>query len=102
MSIFKGKNDGNNGLTLGKLFSECTPEDVEKEFASDRRSIRIHGHSTTLRLEKSFWDSLEKLASDENMTVPELITAVHDHCPQTDSKNLASCLRVICLRIANS
>ncbi len=87
-----------NKTSLSDIFAECKPDDALREFTSDRRSIRIHGHSTTIRLENAFWKSLEKLASQEGMSVVELITAVHDHCPQMDIKNLASCLRVVCLR----
>ena len=85
---------------LNVLFSECTPDKAVDAFSPDRRSIRIHGHSTTIRLEQAFWIALEQLATSENMTVAELITAVHDHCPQVDTRNLASCLRVVCLRIS--
>jgi len=90
-----------NGKTpLKSLFAECTPEKAVDAFSPDRRSIRIHGHSTTIRLEQAFWVVLEQLASSEGMTVAELITAVHDHCPQVDTRNLASCLRVVCLRVS--
>jgi len=80
------------------LLAECDISEVAKEFAAERRSIRIHGHSTTIRLEKAFWDSLEIMADQDGVTVPELITRVHDHCPQIDTQNLTSCLRVMCLR----
>ena len=84
--------------SLGKLFADCAPEEAAAGFSPDRRSVRIHGHTTTIRLEKAFWQVLEQLAAEENMSLTALITMVHDHCPQMDFKNLASCLRVVCLR----
>ncbi|NQU60219.1 MAG: ribbon-helix-helix domain-containing protein [Rhodospirillales bacterium] len=41
---------------------------------------------------------LEGLAEGERITVADLITRVHDHCRFSDQKNLASCLRVLCLK----
>jgi len=83
---------------LAQLFSMCTPEEAREFYSPERRSIRIHGHSTSIRLEHSFWGVLEGLAEGERITVADLITRVHDHCRFSDQKNLASCLRVLCLK----
>jgi predicted DNA-binding ribbon-helix-helix protein len=95
-------HENSSSGSLSELFSECTPDEAAREFSPDRRSIRIHGHSTTIRLEKAFWEALEQLADQENMTVASLVTSVHDHCPQIDTRNLASCLRVVCLRTSRN
>jgi len=58
------------------------------EFNPVRKSIRIHGHSTTIRLEKCFWTVLENLAVHEGRSIPELVTTIHDHCPVDERKNL--------------
>ena len=34
------------------------------------------------------------------MDLPEIIEVIHDHCLVANDKNLASCLRVICLKYA--
>lgn len=82
---------------LDRMFALC-PADPSQEYKPLRRSIRLHGHSTTLRLEKAFWTVLEELAEKQGSTLAALITRIHDHCVGTDQKNLASCLRVVCLQ----
>lgn len=82
---------------LARMFALC-PTDPADEYMPVRRSIRLHGHSTTLRLEKAFWTVLEELAAKEGSTLAALITRIHDHCLGTDQKNLASCLRVVALK----
>ena len=66
------------------------------DYTPVRKSIRIHGHSTTIRLEAAFWNVLEELAESENRSLPAVIASIHHHCP-VDRNNLASCLRVFCL-----
>ncbi|MDH5750366.1 MAG: ribbon-helix-helix domain-containing protein [Rhodospirillales bacterium] len=85
---------------LAQLFDLCNTDQSE-EYLPVRRSVRIHGHSTTLRLEKAFWTVLEVLAKEEGTTVAELVTRIHDHCLVANQKNLASCLRVVCLKYIN-
>jgi len=91
---------GETGKPLSRLFALCNV-DQQKEFAPERRSFRIHGHSTTIRLERAFWTVLELLANEEEVTVSSLVTRIHDHCQIANEKNLASCLRVVCLKFIN-
>ena len=84
------------GLAL--LFGKCDPVQARKFYAPERRSFRIHGHSTTIRLEQAFWETLESIAEQEGQTIAGLINRIHDHCQIANEKNLASCLRVICLK----
>ncbi len=86
---------------LARMFALCNT-DQSVEYMPVRRSIRLHGHSTTLRLEKAFWGVLEDLAEQEGTTLAGLITRIHDHCLTTNQKNLASCLRVVCLKYINT
>jgi len=86
------------GSPLARLFTLCSPEEAREFYTPERRSIRIHGHSTTIRLENAFWSVLESLAEKEGTTVVGIIIRVHDHCQFADQKNLASCLRVLCLK----
>ena len=82
---------------LERMFALC-PTNPADEYMPVRRSIRLHGHSTTLRLENAFWAVLEELAAKEGATLAQLITKIYDHCLGTDQKNLASCLRVVALK----
>ena len=83
---------------LARLFGKCDPVQARELYAPERRSFRIHGHSTTIRLEQAFWETLEVIAEEEGLTVAGLINRVHDHCQIANERNLASCLRVICLK----
>ncbi len=85
---------------LDRLFGLCTL-DQQREFEPERRSLRIHGHSTTIRLERAYWTVLELLAAEEGLSVVALVTRIHDHCQTANEKNLASCLRVVCLKYIN-
>lgn len=95
-------NPSDEGLDgpLARLFSLCNAEQAQ-EYLPEKRSVRIHGHSTTLRLERAFWTVLDEMAADEGVAAGALITRIHDHCLVNNDKNLASCLRVVCLKYIN-
>jgi len=95
MSIFLQAED-----FLGHMFNACTTSQIS-EFIPEKRALRIHGHSTTIRLERAFWSTLEGMARDMGLTVPALIERIHDQCLVANDKNLSSCLRVICLKYVN-
>jgi len=95
MSIYLDANSA-----LGHIFDACTTDQI-KEFVPEKRGFRIHGHSTTLRLESAFWSVLEEMARDEELSLGELVEKIHDTCLVANDKNLASCLRVICLKYLN-
>ena len=79
------------------MFNACTTGQIS-EFASRKRGFRIHGHSTTIRLEAAFWHVLDDMGRELGMDMPNLIETIHDECLVANDKNLASCLRVICLK----
>ncbi|MCB1761916.1 MAG: ribbon-helix-helix domain-containing protein [Gammaproteobacteria bacterium] len=85
---------------LAHMFNACTTDQIS-EFIPEKRGFRIHGHSTTVRLERAFWSVLDVMAAEEGLLLPELIQQIHDHCLVANDKNLASCLRVICLKYLN-
>ncbi len=85
---------------LARMFRLCNV-DQAPEYLPEKRSFRIHGHSTTIRLERAFWSVVEELAREEGVGVAGLITAISDHCLQANEKNMASCLRVVCLKYIN-
>ncbi len=74
-----------------------------QDFRPVSRSVRLNGHSTSLRLEASFWRVLDNLARDEGLSTPKLIETLHAeasellHDADEASINLASVLRTACL-----
>lgn len=85
---------------LDHMFNSCTTAQIS-EFIPEKRGFRLHGHSTTVALERAFWNVLEVMAQDCGLTLPRLIERVHDGCLVANDKNLSSCLRVICLKYLN-
>lgn len=71
----------------------------QRDYESQTRSMRIKGHCTSIRLEISFWDTLEEIASKENMPLSKFLTTLHeevlDH--HGEVRNFASLLRCSCL-----
>ena len=71
----------------------------QRDYESQTRSLRIDGHCTSIRLEMAFWDTLEEIASKEDMSLAKFLTRLHsevlNHCGEVH--NLASLLRCSCL-----
>jgi len=85
---------------LDHIFGVCSTDQI-KEFAPEKRAFRIHGHSTSIRIERAFWNVLEAMTEEMKITMPELITRIHDQCMVANDKNMVSCLRVICIKYMN-
>lgn len=68
-------------------------------YAFETRSIRLNGQSTSLRLEKIFWQILEQLATREGLTVPRFLSTLHNEILNLrgEAPNFTSHLRCICL-----
>jgi predicted DNA-binding ribbon-helix-helix protein len=68
-------------------------------YACETRAIRLHGHSTSIRLEAGFWRVLERIAAREGMPVSRFVAALHDEvlARRGEIGNFASLLRVACL-----
>jgi predicted DNA-binding ribbon-helix-helix protein len=71
----------------------------QRDYESQTRSLRIGGHCTSIRLEMSFWDTLEEIAAKEKMSLGKFLTSLHnevlDH--HGEVRNFASLLRCSCL-----
>lgn len=71
----------------------------QRDYESQTRSLRISGHCTSIRLELSFWDTLEEIAATQGMSLPKFLTTLYhevlDH--HGEVKNFASLLRCSCL-----
>jgi len=69
-------------------------------YQSTRRSVRLRGSVTSIRLENGFWQVLAEMAEKEGCSLPQLINRLHDDLTDTqlEQRNFASFLRVVCAR----
>ena len=72
---------------------------AQRDYKSQTRSLRMGGHCTSIRLEMSFWDTLEEIAAKEGMSLAKFLTTLHDEVLDHygEVKNFASLLRCSCL-----
>ena len=77
------------------LFASQPPN----SYAFETRSIRLNGQSTSIRLERVFWDILEDIAEAERISVPRFISALHQEILllRGEVPNFTSHLRCICV-----
>jgi predicted DNA-binding ribbon-helix-helix protein len=63
------------------------------------RSLRIEGYSTSVRLERVFWDVLDGIAREQGVTTGSLVAAIYREVLASSRPlhNFSSVLRVICL-----
>lgn len=68
-------------------------------YACETRSLRLHGHSTSIRLERAFWAVIDEIAALEGRSTPQFIAKLHDEVLEIhgEVRNLASLLRCACL-----
>ena len=81
-----------------KIFATQSPD----RWTFETRSVRLGGHSTSIRLEAAFWEILEEIASAQEMSLPRFLTLLHDEVLefQGEVRNFASLLRCACLTYA--
>ena len=63
------------------------------------RSYRLHGCSTSVRLEAKFWEIVDEIAAAQDMTTSQFLALVHDEVEEIHGgvDNFASLLRCACL-----
>jgi predicted DNA-binding ribbon-helix-helix protein len=78
-----------------KIFAQQPAE----RYAPERRSVRLSGHSTSVCLERFFWEILEEIAARDGVSVPKFLSILHDEVLEFrgDVTNFASLLRCACL-----
>ncbi|MFN3615218.1 MAG: ribbon-helix-helix domain-containing protein [Rubrimonas sp.] len=78
-----------------QIFAGQDPDSYD----SETRSLRLHGHSTSIRLERAFWTALDAIAADSGMTTPQFIARLHDEVIELhgEARNFTSLLRCACL-----
>jgi predicted DNA-binding ribbon-helix-helix protein len=77
------------------IFSGQHPENYQPV----TRRLRLNGHSTSIRLERSFWHILDGMAAREGVTTPAFVSRLHDEVLEShgEASNFASLLRCACL-----
>ncbi len=69
-------------------------------WVSRLRSVRLHGFSTSVRLENIYWRLLEEIAARDSLSVAEMLARLYDELLEAQGavENFASFLRVCCAR----
>lgn len=70
-----------------------------QRYQSTTRRLRLNGHSTSIRLENSFWAILDEIAATEGVTTPAFISKLHSEVLELhgEPSNFTSLLRCACL-----
>ncbi|RTE64870.1 DNA-binding protein [Amphritea opalescens] len=76
------------------IFAGQNPENYK--FIS--RSLRLGGHSTSVKLEAKFWSILDGVAAEQTMSTPQFLSKIYDEALviNGDVPNFASLLRCAC------
>lgn len=63
------------------------------------RRLRLNGQSTSIRLEQSYWDILDRIAANEGITTPAFVSKLHAEVLELrgEAPNFTSLLRCACL-----
>ena len=72
---------------------------AQESYRNESRSIRLHGHSTSIRLERAFWATLGDIAARDGLSIPQFVTKLHDEVMELhgEARNFTSLLRCACL-----
>ena len=62
-----------------------------------KKSFTIGNHRTSISLEPEFWDALEIIAKEQNVSLSKLVLKIDNEKPK-DYINLASYIRVCVLK----
>jgi predicted DNA-binding ribbon-helix-helix protein len=75
----------------GDNVTEPRPTDISKH------SLVIAGHRTSISLERAFWEALQKIARERQVSIAALVSSVD---AERGEANLSSALRVFVLKEA--
>ncbi|WP_288948461.1 ribbon-helix-helix domain-containing protein [uncultured Paracoccus sp.] len=78
-----------------QVFSHQDP----RRYQPVTRKLRLNGQSTSIRLERAFWDILDGIAASEGMATPAFLSTLQSEVLQFRGEpvNFASLLRCACL-----
>jgi predicted DNA-binding ribbon-helix-helix protein len=70
-----------------------------KSYAFEARSVRLAGYSTSVRLERQFWEILAEIAAQQDLTLPRLLSQLYSEALEIhgEVRNFASLLRNACV-----
>ena len=70
----------------------------QDRYASVTRRLRLNGQSTSIRLERSFWNIVDQIAAQEGLTTPAFISKLHSEVLEIhgEALNFTSLLRCAC------
>ncbi|GAA0786899.1 MULTISPECIES: ribbon-helix-helix domain-containing protein [Pseudomonadati] len=82
-----------------EIYSGAEPE----LFASQTRSIRIDGVVTSIRLEAVFWQIIQQIAEEADLSIAEFLTRIYREViiKRGEINNFSSLLRVACTTYLN-
>jgi len=68
-------------------------------YQPETRALRLHGHSTSIRLEAAFWTTLEEIAAKEQLGLSRFVAVLYDEIVERvgSAHNFTSFLRVTCM-----
>ena len=78
-----------------QMFAGQEPATYEYE----TRSLRLNGQSTSIRLERAFWNVLTDIAETEELSTPQFLSRLHSEVLELygEARNFTSFLRCACL-----
>ena len=64
------------------------------------RNLRLNGQSTTIRMERSFWNIIDTMADEEGISTPLFLSTLHSEVIEIhgEAKNFTSLLRCACVK----
>ena len=80
------------------IFAGQNPDD----YAYFTRSVRLAGHATSIRLEAKFWEILDTIASEQEISTPRFLSTLYDEALElrgelTNFSSLLRCAAVLYL-----
>ena len=77
-----------------KIFAGQDPD----RYVSVTRRLRLNGQSTSIRLERSFWNIVDQIAAEQSLTTPAFISQLHSEVLEIhgEALNFTSLLRSAC------
>ncbi len=68
-------------------------------YQPETRRLRLNGQSTSIRLERAFWEIIDAIAASEEVTTPAFVSKLHAEVLERNGEaaNFTSLLRCCCL-----
>lgn len=78
-----------------RIFAGQDPENYQPV----TRRLRLNGQSTSIRLERAFWDIIDEIADGEGVSAPAFVSKLHSETLELrgETPNFTSLLRCACL-----